>query len=152
MLAINTAAKEVEGSQLRVAMLAKRAIINSQCQPGACLITANESEVFFANASNPAHGLRFTVEEWNAVVDFVDNQLLKQPVTWEPNWAEIPQQFNYCAIDDTGALYAYELKPYPSSSGAWHKDGFVQLIKHVASWPYHTHWTETLRTRPGVSL
>lgn len=69
-------AKQVPNdASLRISLLAKRAIINSNSAPVACVITANESEVFFANASNPAHGLRFTVEEWAQVVEFVGFQI-----------------------------------------------------------------------------
>jgi hypothetical protein len=155
MLYTNTETTEQVESNLVVSLLAKRAIINSQCAPAASIITVSERGVFFANASNPCHGLKFSLTEWFEVVDFVNQQIAPDaPVVeeWEPDWATIGSEINYVSVDADRHVYGYEQEPqHDDRTESWRcagGGGYTRLRNVTA--PNSIPWKQSLRIRPGV--
>lgn len=101
-------------STLKEAMLAKTAIRHSSNFPQPCIITVDESGVFFANANSLSSGLKFSLDEWNEIVAFVDYQVMTKDEAcgWQPDWSMIDAQYNYLARDeDDDEIYAFVSKP-----------------------------------------
>lgn len=100
---------EAKESDVKAALLMKTAIRTNGGLESACIVTASEEGVFFANAVNLTSGLKLTIEEWNRVVEFVDREVLqgsdKACGDWVGDWSKVPASINYVAKDPSGLVW-----------------------------------------------
>lgn len=138
---------------LRVAMVARDVVIRGVGRTlGSIIITAGENGVCFTDPENMTQGLKFSVEEWNVIVEFVDTQLLGsvEPQAFEPDWESVPSNFNYYGIDSSGQGCYFESKPQLGIyNDEWYGGGEYLLHKVHAVRP--ADWTQTLVMRSGVT-
>ena len=59
---------------VQVALLLKDTVVSNHEVNKTVIVTAN-GHVTFTNAYNLTSGMRFTVEQWREIVDFVEGQL-----------------------------------------------------------------------------
>ena len=67
-----------EESTVATALVVRRGWVDgTTCFSRPVIVMAGESGVVFSRSDNMGAGLKFTTEEWNQVVEFVDGQLLQ---------------------------------------------------------------------------
>lgn len=112
--------------------------------PRPVIVLAGESGVVFSRSDNMGLGVKFTPDEWEKVVEFVNWQTAQED--WV-NWADVPTGYDYAAIDTNGHAYAYRTKPIQARNG-WHKlddDVYIGVFSDFAD-----NWQQSLRQRPGL--
>jgi hypothetical protein len=147
---------EQEQCNLKAAILLKNGWRTPSTEPAPIIVTAGDCGVFIATAIDMRYGIKFTVEEWNQIVEFVDNQLLdeaeaKADESWKPDWSKINPEYNYVAADSDGRVHAYFTKPeiYDHEWCIGEDGGDFIHVRHE-SLPEGINWKQTLYTRPGV--
>jgi len=67
-----------EESTVATALVIRRGWVDgNSCFSRPVIVMAGESGVVFSRSDNMAVGLKFTAEEWNQIVEFVDSQLMQ---------------------------------------------------------------------------
>lgn len=66
-----------EMETIQVGLLVKDATVGSGTSNSTVIVTAN-GQVKFTNGFNMATGMKFTLDQWNEIVNFVDGQLLQE--------------------------------------------------------------------------
>lgn len=118
------------------------------------LVSANGSITFVPLYDMDAP-IQLTVEQWNELVDFVDNALLADQEmrgeAWEPDWSAIDERLRYVAVDKDGSVWAYELEPDApiGDTTVWCNGagGALDVLEIKA--PKYLNWRKSLRVRPG---
>lgn len=136
------------------ALLLKDAYKAREAASKTVLVSANGSVTFM-----PLHGvdapIQLTVEQWNELVEFVDNALLADremcDEAWQPDWSAIDERFRYVAADKDGSVWAYELEPDAPLGGTtvWCNGGGGTLDILDIKAPAYLNWRKSLRVRPG---
>lgn len=78
----------------------------------------------------------------------LDWQKTQGVAQYEPNWADIPLQYKYFAIDIDGRGHYYQNKPFQCDTNSQWDDG--EDIEN-SSWviaPWYTDWRNSLQERP----
>lgn len=102
-------------------------------------------------------GLKFTLDQWNEIVNFVDGRILQEfedkLPSWGPDWSKIDKRYNYYAVDRIGFAYVYTTKPDNTLwDYEWNNTEFGGYLKvGKVTLPKGVKWSDTLLTRPGVS-
>lgn len=142
---------EAKESDVKAALLMKTAIRTNGGLESACIVTASEEGVFFANAVNLTSGLKMTIEEWNRVVEFVDSQMLGDSERQIVNWDEIDESYKYAAVDEDGSIFVYRSMPTPSKKFKHWNAPITHCYKVGQSKSkYFPSWQNSLVKRPGV--
>jgi len=141
----------------QVAILARGAVNlpGYQCSKTAT-ITANGQVTFVFGPSND-FSVKFSLDQWNEIVQFVESQLDavgdKAQPSWV-NWSEVPSDHNYVAGDENRKVYSYQDKPIRTPmEGMWvcGVDGSgVDILDHVTL-PQSISWQKSLCVRPSMS-
>lgn len=144
---------EAKECTIRPSLVAKQAIVSPHRGREGCVITAGKAGVFFAYAGEMNSGMKFSLEEWNQVVDFVDSQIMAAHEDWV-DWAQVPAKYIYVAADRDGQVYGYSIKPEPDTNKYYEwflQDGAVGANERLygLTLPAETTWEESLRKRPG---
>ena len=147
--------KEQQQQDTQTALLLKGAVQGIWDDPKKTAIVTANGHVTFTAMADPRVGMKFTLEQWSEIVAFVGKQTAPAVESWEPNWAEIPKKYKFVAADKDGKVFAYKYEPERLLGlGCWMTGemggSYSQLDDETV--PDGIKWTETLRTRPGVSL
>lgn len=118
------------------------------------MVVAN-GHVIFTALHDVDVSLRFSIEQWNQIVEFVDNQLLDgseracQDEDWV-DWSHVSSRCNYVAADESGVVWEYRNEPsIKEELCVWWPKNDVAHQKILLKYPKHINWRESLRKRPG---
>lgn len=140
---------------VQVALLLKDTVVTNHEVNKTVIVTAN-GHVTFTNAYNLTSGMKFSPEQWNEIVEFVDSQLmdeLENQGHWVPDWSKIDEEYKFVAADKSGAVYAFDVEPdLAIREGVWICGiGGNYFTNLDIKTPGNIDWTQSLVTRPGVS-
>lgn len=119
------------------------------------IATANDC-VSFVFGPDHTTGMKFTLDQWNEIIQFVESQLgasgdreaEKQP-SWGPDWSRVPLQYNYFAIDANGLGNVYGEKPQIGTyADEWIGGGCIYKTWKQFNTPLPVDWKESLCKRP----
>lgn len=108
------------------------------------IVTVN-GHVTIVPVANPATGVQFTFEQWKAIVEFVQTA---DDGRWGPDWALVPPEFNYVAMDESGFIGQYGKEPFISED-VWIIDDSNWGYSDDLYAPDGLNWRKSLRKRPG---
>ena len=118
------------------------------------IVTAN-GQVRFTNGHDLNTGMKFTLDQWNEIVQFVESQLDavgdKAQRDWEPDWSGVPQHLKYIGVDKNGKVHAYEVAPDADENyNEWlyGEEGGDFKELYGQSVPEGLNWKARLFTRP----
>lgn len=135
---------------VQVALLLRDAVKTPGAASKTVTLTTN-GEVSFVFGAGNQMALCFTVEQWNEIVEFVDTQLLQafeDEQGWQVDWAAVPTEYKYVAVDEDGRAFAYLEQPH-TNDDIWIAKGDCFRLEG-ADFPDIADWRKSVIRRPGV--
>lgn len=144
-------AKESPNKQdTQVALLLRNAFTYRAATNKTVMVIAN-GHVTLTPVADIDVAMQFTVGQWNEIVEFVDTQLLQafeDEQGWQVDWAAIPTEYKYVAVDEDGRAFAYLEQPH-TDDDIWIAKGDCFRIEG-ADFPDIADWRKSVIRRPGV--
>lgn len=114
------------------------------------IATANDC-VSFVFGPDHTTGMKFTLDQWNEIVQFVESQLapvVEETPSWV-DWSRIDEKYNFVAVDEDRTVWVYNAKPYIiASEEIWVCGKEGEFSRLLVLPPANIDWTQSLIKRP----